>query len=125
MIDDGFLFADFRYSVGHEIVYFSAYFVFVVVVIGAHVPYVVTVVVVVAAFCRFCFVADVTVCVTVVVVVVVVVVVAAAAAAADGEKLRYFSFEFLVHPKILCLQQAFFARLRYCPTQLSERQYYY
>ena len=124
MIDDGFLFADFRYSVGHEIVYFSAYFVFVVVVIGAHVPYVVTVVVVVAAFCRFCFVADVTVCVTVVVVVVVVVV-AAAAAAADGEKLRYFSFEFLVHPKILCLQQAFFARLRYCPTQLSERQYYY
>ena len=122
MIDDGFLFADFRYSVGHEIVYFSAYFVFVVVVIGAHVPYVVTVVVVVAAFCRFCFVADVTVCVTVVVVVVVV---AAAAAAADGEKLRYFSFEFLVHPKILCLQQAFFARLRYCPTQLSERQYYY
>ena len=121
MIDDGFLFADFRYSVGHEIVYFSAYFVFVVVVIGAHVPYVVTVVVVVAAFCRFCFVADVTVCVTVVVVVVVV----AAAAAADGEKLRYFSFEFLVHPKILCLQQAFFARLRYCPTQLSERQYYY
>ena len=52
MIDDGFLFADFRYSIVHKTVCFPGYFAFVVVVVGAHaavVAYVVAYVVVVAA----------------------------------------------------------------------------